>query len=281
LTAALLVAASAGLSGCVYDVGLGFASDGYYDDAYACDPYCGYDAYYNCDYSPAFSTSALAAVGTTIMIIRATASFCSTPSDVGTRCASNIAAIGASSGIIGFVGIVGVIWAMTAMKVAIGVIRTTLGTKGQDRRTVKEAGCTTMATTGAMVGVTAGKMAMTNGLAAMVAGQLLFRYQMQVRRKAEVEGRIMVAPMDSPPGLAAEHKLGMPFPRFQGKFRRCGRMLLRLNKRVNPAPSRKVLIRRAGACLKAVKSVQSKGSRAYCHGIEWCVVDAWAAISDG
>lgn len=55
LKAALLVAAGAGLSGCVYDVGLGFASDGYYDDAYGCDPYGGYDAYYNCDYGQGFS----------------------------------------------------------------------------------------------------------------------------------------------------------------------------------------------------------------------------------
>jgi hypothetical protein len=55
LKAALRVAAGAGLSGCVYDVGLGFASDGYYDDAYGCDPYGGYDAYYNCDYGQAFS----------------------------------------------------------------------------------------------------------------------------------------------------------------------------------------------------------------------------------
>jgi hypothetical protein len=57
LKAALLVAAGTGLSGCVYDVGLGlgFASDGYYDDAYGCDPYGGYDAYYNCDYGQAFS----------------------------------------------------------------------------------------------------------------------------------------------------------------------------------------------------------------------------------
>ena len=55
LKAVLLVAASAGLSGCVYDVGLGFASDGYYDDDYGCDPYGGYDAYYNCDYGQAFS----------------------------------------------------------------------------------------------------------------------------------------------------------------------------------------------------------------------------------
>lgn len=55
LKAGLLIAASAGLSGCVYDVGLGFASDGYYDDVYACDPYGAYDAYYNCDYGQAFS----------------------------------------------------------------------------------------------------------------------------------------------------------------------------------------------------------------------------------
>ena len=55
LKAALLVVVGAGLSGCVYDVGLGFASDGYYDDAYGCDPYGGYDAYYNCDYAQAFS----------------------------------------------------------------------------------------------------------------------------------------------------------------------------------------------------------------------------------
>jgi hypothetical protein len=33
LTAALLVAAGGGLSGCVYDYGLGFASDGYFDHA--------------------------------------------------------------------------------------------------------------------------------------------------------------------------------------------------------------------------------------------------------
>lgn len=53
--AALLFGASTGLSGCVYDIGLGFASDGYYDDGYGCDPYGGYDAYYNCDYGHGFS----------------------------------------------------------------------------------------------------------------------------------------------------------------------------------------------------------------------------------
>ena len=55
LTAALLVVAGGGLSGCVYDVGLGYASDGHYDDEYGCDPSGGYDAYYECDYGHAFS----------------------------------------------------------------------------------------------------------------------------------------------------------------------------------------------------------------------------------
>ena len=55
LTAALLFMAGGGLSGCVYDVGLGYASDGYYDDEYGCDPSGGYDAYYECDYGHAFS----------------------------------------------------------------------------------------------------------------------------------------------------------------------------------------------------------------------------------
>ena len=55
LTATLLVMAGGGLSGCVYDVGLGSASDGYYDDEYGCDPSGGYDAYYECDYGHAFS----------------------------------------------------------------------------------------------------------------------------------------------------------------------------------------------------------------------------------
>ncbi len=57
LHAALLLGAGAGLSGCVYDLGLGFASDGYYDeydDGYGCDPYGGYNAYYDCDYGQGF-----------------------------------------------------------------------------------------------------------------------------------------------------------------------------------------------------------------------------------
>lgn len=54
LKISLLAAASFGLSGCVYDVGLGYASDGYYEDSYACDPYGGYDSYYQCDYGNGF-----------------------------------------------------------------------------------------------------------------------------------------------------------------------------------------------------------------------------------
>ena len=55
LIAAMLITTGAGLSGCVYDVGLGFASDGYYDNGYGCDPYGGYDAYYDCDYGQGFA----------------------------------------------------------------------------------------------------------------------------------------------------------------------------------------------------------------------------------
>lgn len=55
LKAALLITPSASLSGCVYDVGLGFASDVYYDDGYGCNPYGGYDAYYDCDYGRGFA----------------------------------------------------------------------------------------------------------------------------------------------------------------------------------------------------------------------------------
>lgn len=50
-----LASVGAALSGCVYDVGLGYASDGYYDDAYGCDPFNEYDRYYDCDYGHGFS----------------------------------------------------------------------------------------------------------------------------------------------------------------------------------------------------------------------------------
>ena len=34
---------------------MGYASDGFYNDGYACDPYGGYDAYYDCDYGQGFA----------------------------------------------------------------------------------------------------------------------------------------------------------------------------------------------------------------------------------
>lgn len=70
LKAALLFSAGARLSSCVYNVGLG----------YACDPYGGYDGYYNCDFRQGFS-DILAVVCLAIITIPATASFYLTPSD--------------------------------------------------------------------------------------------------------------------------------------------------------------------------------------------------------
>ena len=51
LKLAALTAATVGLSGCVYDMGLGYASDpyGYGYDSYNCDPYSPFDSYYACD----------------------------------------------------------------------------------------------------------------------------------------------------------------------------------------------------------------------------------------
>ena len=54
LKIAALATAGIAVSGCTYDMGLGYASDGYYDDAYDCDPYGGYDSYYQCDYGHGF-----------------------------------------------------------------------------------------------------------------------------------------------------------------------------------------------------------------------------------
>jgi hypothetical protein len=197
------------------------------------------------------ATSALAAVGMTIIIIPVTASFCSTPSDAGIRCASNIAVIGVNSVITGIVKTMAMIWAVTAMKVLSEVIGTAHGPRDQRRRIVKEAGCATLTTIGAMVGGAVGEMAMTNGAAVMVAEPVLFRYQIQARRKAGVEGRIMVAPMRSPTGGATGRQTGIMFPRHRGKFHRYGRMLRPLNNRPNPAPSRKVRKRRVSVYLKA------------------------------
>jgi hypothetical protein len=54
LKIAALATAGLAVSGCTYDMGLGYASDGYYDGAYDCDPYGGYDSYYQCDYGHGF-----------------------------------------------------------------------------------------------------------------------------------------------------------------------------------------------------------------------------------
>ena len=55
LKIAALATAGIALSGCTYDMGLGYASDGYgsgYDD---CDPYSPFDSYYDCDNGYGFS----------------------------------------------------------------------------------------------------------------------------------------------------------------------------------------------------------------------------------
>ena len=54
LRLAALTAATVGLSGCVYDVGLGYASDDYGYNDYDCDPYSPFDRYYACDNSYGF-----------------------------------------------------------------------------------------------------------------------------------------------------------------------------------------------------------------------------------
>ncbi len=54
LRLAALTAVTVGLSGCVYDVGLGYASDGYGYNDYDCDPYSPFDSYYDCDNSYGF-----------------------------------------------------------------------------------------------------------------------------------------------------------------------------------------------------------------------------------
>lgn len=51
---AALTAVTVGLSGCVYEAGLGYASDGYGYNEYNCDPYAQFDSYYDCDNSYGF-----------------------------------------------------------------------------------------------------------------------------------------------------------------------------------------------------------------------------------
>ena len=52
---ATLGAASIAVSGCTYDLGLGYASDGYGYGYYDCDPYSPFDNYYDCDNGYGFS----------------------------------------------------------------------------------------------------------------------------------------------------------------------------------------------------------------------------------
>ena len=52
---AVLATAGALLSGCTYDLGLGYASDGYGGGYYDCDPYSAFDNYYDCDNGYGFS----------------------------------------------------------------------------------------------------------------------------------------------------------------------------------------------------------------------------------
>ena len=54
LRLAALTAATVGLSGCVYEAGLGYTSDGYGYNDYNCDPYSAFDSYYDCDNSYGF-----------------------------------------------------------------------------------------------------------------------------------------------------------------------------------------------------------------------------------
>ncbi len=52
LKIAALATVTMGLSGCVYDMGLGYYDDGYAN--YDCDPYSPFDSYYDCDYGYGF-----------------------------------------------------------------------------------------------------------------------------------------------------------------------------------------------------------------------------------
>jgi hypothetical protein len=54
LKIAALATAGIGVSGCTYDLGLGYASDGYGSGYYDCDPYSPFDSYYDCDYGNGF-----------------------------------------------------------------------------------------------------------------------------------------------------------------------------------------------------------------------------------
>ena len=55
LRIAALTTAGIAVSGCTYDVGLGYASDSYGNGYYDCDPYNTFGSYYDCDYGYGFS----------------------------------------------------------------------------------------------------------------------------------------------------------------------------------------------------------------------------------
>jgi hypothetical protein len=76
-----------------------------------------------------------------------------------------------------------------------------------------------MATTNTIAGVTVGEMVMTNGAAWMGAMQVLLRYQIQVRRKAKDEGRIMEITIGSLTGGAVERQMKIPPLPLHGTFR--------------------------------------------------------------
>ena len=90
---------------------------------------------------------------------------------------------------------------------------------------------------------------MTNGSAWMGAVQVLLRYQIQVRRKAKDEGRIIGTTIGSLTGEVAQHQIGIPLPPPHLTFRAGNRMLRRLNNRLNLALSRK---RHVSVCRKVV-----------------------------
>lgn len=56
LKIAALATAGIAASGCSYDMGLGYASDGYGSGYYDCDPYNQFDTYYDCDNGYGFSS---------------------------------------------------------------------------------------------------------------------------------------------------------------------------------------------------------------------------------
>jgi hypothetical protein len=144
---------------------------------------------------------------------------------------------------------------MAAMKAVSGIIRAIQGTKDKGHRIVKKGEHEIGTAKDATAGMTTQEVALTNGAAVMVAGQVLFRYHVPMRRTAKVEGMNMVALMASPTVEAAGRQMGIPSPHFRRKFRRYGRMLPLLNNHPSPAPNRTGNALHVSVCLKAVSSV--------------------------